>query len=462
MFKQVNSHMDDNKLFNPSHHAYRSCHSTTTALIQMYDTWLEAVEQGNLAGVCLVDMSAAFDVVDTKLLLEKMKLYGFDKDAVQWMWSYLTYRSQGVYMEGSMSKLLPLEAGVPQGSILGPVFYTIFTSELPEVVHEADCPLRGDTGSIFSMQCQDCGGLCCYADNSTYTVIGNTPQQLTETLSKKYNVLADFLTDNKLKVNDDKTHMLVMTTRQKRRFVATESTRIHTPTSTISPTTTERLLGAEIHHNLGWREHILDSDNSMVKSLNKRLSALKKNQKIASFKSRKLIAEGIFMSKLIYLMPLWAGCEEYLIKVLQVIQNKAARSVSKLGIYTPIKVLLRTCGWLSVRQLMVYHSIVLLHKTLGNKAPEYMHKKVTQGGEFSYNTRQATVCPPYFSFTVQYPRDNGAVRQVGGNKLGMSKEGWCWRSVEQYNTLPTDLRLEEKFSKFKTRLKKWVVQNVKI
>ena len=251
MFKQVTSHMDDNKLFNPSHHAYRSCHSTTTAMIQMYDTWLEAVEQGNLAGVCLVDMSAAFDVVDTKLLLEKMKLYGFDKDAVQWMWSYLTYCSQGVYMEGSMSKLLPLEAGVPQGSILGPVFYTIFTNELPEVVHEADCPLRGNTGSIFSMQCQDCGGLCCYADDSTYTVIGNTPQQLTETLSKKYNVMADFLTDNKLKVNDDKTHMLVMTTRQKRRFVATESTRIHTPTSTISPTTTERLLGAEIHHNLG-------------------------------------------------------------------------------------------------------------------------------------------------------------------------------------------------------------------
>ena len=59
-------------------------------MIQMHDTWLEAVEQGNLAGVCMVDMSAAFDVVDTQLLLEKMKLYGFDRDAVQWMWSYLT------------------------------------------------------------------------------------------------------------------------------------------------------------------------------------------------------------------------------------------------------------------------------------------------------------------------------------------------------------------------------------
>ena len=83
MFKQVLSHMDGKKLFNPSHHVYRSFHSTTTAMIQMYDTWLDAAEQGVLAGVCMVDMSAAFDVVYTELLLEKMKLYGFDRDAVQ-------------------------------------------------------------------------------------------------------------------------------------------------------------------------------------------------------------------------------------------------------------------------------------------------------------------------------------------------------------------------------------------
>ena len=306
----------------------------------MYDTWLEAVEQGDLAGVCMVDMSAAFDVVDTDLLLDKMKLYGFDRDAVQWMWSYLTHRSQGVYIEGSMSKLLPLEAGVPQGSILGPVFYTIFTNELPQVVHEEDCPMEGVAGeSIFSIQCQECGGLCCYADDSTYTVTGKNTAELSEKLTKKYSVMADFLTDNKLKVNDEKTHLLVMTTRQKRRHVDTTTTSINTPSATITPSSTERLLGAEIHHDMRWREHVLDSENSMVKSLNKRLGALRKIQKTASFKSRKMIATGIFMSKLIYLMPLWSGCEDYLVSALQVIQNKAARSVTKLSIFTPTKTL---------------------------------------------------------------------------------------------------------------------------
>ena len=91
-----------------------------------------------------------------------------------------------------------------------------------------------------------------------------------------------------------------------------------------------------------------------------------------------------------------------------------------------------------------------------------MFKKVTAGGQLSYETRQAAVCPTEFSFSVQHPTNNGAIRQAGGHKLGMSKNGWCWRSVETYNTLPTDLRLERKIPKFKTRLKKWVEENVNI
>ena len=205
MFQQLVAFMDNNNFFNPNHHAYRSFHSTTTAMLQMYTTWLDAIEEGDMAGVCMIDMSAAFDVVDTPLLLEKLKLYGLDRNALQWTWSYLTYRSQAVYIEGSLSNLLPLEAGVPQGSILGPIFYTIFTNELPEVVHEDCCPLRGvEDASIFNTQCQECGGVCCYADDSTYTVQGSDPVELSRKLSQKYTALAEFLTANKLKVNDER------------------------------------------------------------------------------------------------------------------------------------------------------------------------------------------------------------------------------------------------------------------
>ena len=71
------------------------------------DIFTTKLTKKSMAGVCMIDMSAAFDVVDTELLLDKLKLYGFDKHSVQWIWSYLTYRSQAVYIEGSLFSLLP-------------------------------------------------------------------------------------------------------------------------------------------------------------------------------------------------------------------------------------------------------------------------------------------------------------------------------------------------------------------
>ena len=84
---------------------------------------------------------------------------------------------------------------------------------------------------------------CVYADDSTYTVAGKNAEELTKKLTDKYNIVADFLTDNKLKVND-KTHSLVMSTRQKMSYVDTITTRIQTPSASITPSVTDRLLGA--------------------------------------------------------------------------------------------------------------------------------------------------------------------------------------------------------------------------
>ena len=154
-----------------------------------------------------------------------------------------------------MSNLLPPEAGVHQGSILGPIFNTIFTNELPQVVHEASCPLtHAEEAALFTIQCQECGGVCCYVDDSTYTVSGSDPVELSEKLSHKYSVLADFLTANKLKVNDEKTHLLVMSTRQKRRYRDTRTITINTPTATIQPSVVERLLGAQVHQDMQWKD----------------------------------------------------------------------------------------------------------------------------------------------------------------------------------------------------------------
>ena len=101
VFMQVVEYMNINEYFHPNHHGFRGFHSTTTAMVQMYDSWVQAVDKGELAGVCMLDMSAAFDVVDHDILLGKLKLYGFDENAVRWMRDYLSGRTQAVYIDGS-------------------------------------------------------------------------------------------------------------------------------------------------------------------------------------------------------------------------------------------------------------------------------------------------------------------------------------------------------------------------
>ena len=101
------------------------------------------------------------------------------------------------------------------------------------------------------------------------------------------------------------------------------------------------MLGGILSQNLKWTEHILLNQKFLIKQLGARLAILNKVSRLATFKTRKMIANGIFMSKLIYLIPLWGGCEEFLLRSLQVAQNKAARLVTKCEAYTSTKTCLK-------------------------------------------------------------------------------------------------------------------------
>ena len=421
----------------------------------MYDTWIKSVDAGKLVGVCLLDMSAAFDLVDHDLLLRKLRYYGFDEDAVKWLRSYLSDRRQCVSIDGSLSRLEPVPTGVPQGSILGPILYILLTNELPDIVqdqhllegtgdaHAHQGPAMADLPS-FTMDCEKCGSTCCYADDTTYSYSNKDPEALSCKLSAKYLAMSNFMVNNKLKLNDDKTHLMVLTTSQYRRKTRNLQVEIRTPTETIQPSCSEKLLGGWIHQDMKWSEHLLNNETSLVRSLTTRLAALKKVGKLAGFKNRKMIANGLIMSKLSYLIPLWAGCETYIMQALQKIQTRAARVVTRSSL--PTSEQLAQCGWLSVQQLAIYQTCILVHKVLANKEPQYIFNMFST--DYRRETRQAA------RMEIKQDREHPA--------LELTKDSFRCRATRDYNRLPVDQRNQESLRIFMTNLWKWITINIPI
>ena len=112
--------MESNSLLYNRQSGFRRHHSCQTALTKIVDTWLNALNNKETVGAVFLDLTKAFDLVNHKLLLQKLASYKFSSSAQSWFQSYLNNRSQQVHISGKLSDPKQIAAGVPQGSVLGP------------------------------------------------------------------------------------------------------------------------------------------------------------------------------------------------------------------------------------------------------------------------------------------------------------------------------------------------------
>ena len=145
------------------------------------------------------------------------------------------------------------------------------------------------------------------------------------------------------------------------------------------------------------------------------------------------------------MIAVWGGCGVGLRKSLQIIQNKAARFVTKLDWSSSTSILLGQMGWLSVNRLIFYHSVLLVYKVKMNKSPMYIDNMFNWS--YMYHTRQA---------------EEGLIKIIGKPKLDVSRSSFRMRAANNYNQLPTKIRGSTTLSIFKSEVKTWIKEQVSV
>ena len=160
-----------------------------------------------------------------------------------------------------------------------------------------------------------------------------------------------------------------------------------------------------------------------------------------------MTVNGIVISKACYLIQLWGGCEGYLLHAIQVQLNRAARIITGKSGYISTRKLMEACGWLSAKQLVVYQSTLMIHKTILTWKPYYLHSRLNQ--EYSYETRQQTSGCIRLDQTFRYRGD-------------LPRNSFRVRGTTGYNSLPADIRASLTMTTFKSKLKKWIRTHISL
>ncbi len=409
---QVSLFLSQNNKLDAKQSGFRSGHSTETVLLSVTeDLRLKS------SVLILLDLSVAFDTVNHQILLSTLSSLDITGIPLRWFESYLTGRSFRVAWGGEVSKAHKLVTGVPQGSVLGPLLFSTYTTSLAPIIQAHG----------FSYYF--------YADD-TQLYLSFRPDDPT-VAARISGCLADisaWMKEHHLQLNLAKTELLV--------FPATPTLQhdftIQLGSSTITPSASVRNLGVIFGGQLTFKEHIAKTARSCRFALHN----IRKIRPFLTEHAAQLLVQVLVFSRLDYCNALLAGLPSNTIKPLQMIQNAAARLVfnePKRAHVTPLFVSLH---WLPVAARIQFKTLMLAYRTTTGSAPVYFHSLLR-----IYIPSRSLISASERRLMVPSQRSSKSLSRT-----------FSFTVPGRWNDLPIPIRNAGSLSNFKQQLKTYLFQ----
>lgn len=365
-------------------------------------------------GAVFLDLKRAFDTVNHGRLISKLSSYNMSPQALSWFESYLQGREQCVVIDHVKSAPCKIKTGIPQGTILGPVLFSLYVNELPEVCPEV--------------------GLQMYADDTVVYVSGKSPVVIGNTLTKSLEKVSNWLNKSCLTLNLRKTKSMCFSI-QRTRIINDLDVKMNG--ELIDQVEQEKYLGVILDSQLNFKSHIKNISRKMKVSIN----CFRMIRNSLTFECAHVFLNTMIMSHLSYCTTVWSQTSQTTLKPIERLYNCALKILDKKPIRFHHCYILSKHKILNFVNFVNFRHIKLFFKCLTGLAPEPLCKFVNRL-DTSRSTRAATGGDCKVPFCKTYFAQN--VFSVKGANL--------------WNCLPTNIKTLTKLSTFKKLTKDWLIE----
>ena len=372
---QLLKYLEVHCFISPDQSAFLARHSTQTSLHRAVDDWLENVNENQITGAILLDISKCFDVIDHSLLLRKLNYYGIRGKEYSWFKSYLNGRRQAVTCHGTLSQFLDVDTGVPQGSVLGPFLFLLFINDV------TNCIPDGGVSNLF-------------ADDNFIYVACDTLSEVQHKLQNILDAVSEWYKSNRLMINTDKTKIMLIGSRHQLQTLRLDDFTIKYDGNVLELVNKAKYLGIYISSDLTWDVHV----QYMCKQLHYYVSLLRRLSNIFPRSILLKIYKAYIQPRFDYGVTVWGSTTEGNLNKIQRIQNLAARILT--GNYDFINYrgidLVKSLKLFNIRERRDYFLCVLIFKSIHGLAPYYLSDRVDMNFDIlGYNTRSTHMMNVY-------------------------------------------------------------------